>query len=187
MQYYCLATSLTGANRFKWYIPFLYFFTNEDGFKTLYLFLFTVDCIIFTKYFKIPFGGDPIVDTTALMGWFFCGISALKIPYNLQSFSYFETFWCFTQIFLSPQVKWNAISSNKHGIYELPHELPDNLRLRILWSSYDLILVRTIGMEYMTQWNTNLFWCSKLQFQSMRPLNNDIEYWLTLTDVHKLI
>ena len=34
----------------------------------------------------------------------------------------------FSQIFFSPQV----IMSNKHGIYELPHEFPNILRLRIL-------------------------------------------------------
>ena len=33
----------------------------------------------------------------------------------------------FYQIFLSPQVKRSAIISNKHGIYELPHELPNDL------------------------------------------------------------
>ena len=40
----------------------------------------------------------------------------------------------FYQIFLSPQVKQSAIISNKHkqGVYELPHELPNDLRLRIL-------------------------------------------------------
>ena len=38
----------------------------------------------------------------------------------------------FYQIFLSPQVKRSAIISNKQGIYELPHELPNDLRLRIL-------------------------------------------------------
>ena len=38
----------------------------------------------------------------------------------------------FYQIFLSPQVKQCAIITYKHGIYELPHELPNNLRLRIL-------------------------------------------------------
>ena len=42
--------------------------TNEDEFKTLCLFLFKVGCIILTKYFKVPYGGDPIVDTTALIG-----------------------------------------------------------------------------------------------------------------------
>ena len=47
----------------------------------------------------------------------------------------FITFWDFLmveQIFLSPQVKRSVIISNKHGIYELPHELPNDLRLRIL-------------------------------------------------------
>ena len=36
------------------------------------------------------------------------------------------------QIFVSPQVKPCMIISNKHGIYEFPHELPNNLRLKIL-------------------------------------------------------
>ena len=31
-----------------------------------------------------------------------------------------------------PQVKWCAIITYKHGIYELPYELPNGLRLRIL-------------------------------------------------------
>ena len=35
----------------------------------------------------------------------------------------------FYQIFLSPQVKRCAIISYKNGIYELPHELPNDLRL----------------------------------------------------------
>ena len=35
----------------------------------------------------------------------------------------------FYQIFLSPQVKQSAIISNKHGMYELPHELPNNLQI----------------------------------------------------------
>ena len=34
-------------------------------------------------------------------------------------------------IFLSPQVKQSAIISNKHGIYESPHELLKDLRIRI--------------------------------------------------------
>ena len=34
----------------------------------------------------------------------------------------------FYQIFLSPQVKQIVIISNKHGICELPHELPNDLR-----------------------------------------------------------
>ena len=38
----------------------------------------------------------------------------------------------FYQIFLSPQVKRCAIITYKHGIYELPQELPNDLRLRKL-------------------------------------------------------
>ena len=41
-------------------------------------------------------------------------------------------FLMFYQVFLSPQVKRSAIISNKQGVYELPHELPNDLRLRIL-------------------------------------------------------
>ena len=35
----------------------------------------------------------------------------------------------FYQVFLSPQVKRWAIITYKHGVYELPHELPNDLRL----------------------------------------------------------
>ena len=38
----------------------------------------------------------------------------------------------FYQIFLSSHVKWYAIIIYKQGIYELPHELPNDLGLRIL-------------------------------------------------------
>ena len=38
----------------------------------------------------------------------------------------------FYQIFFSPQVKRWAIISYKYGIYELFHDLPNDLRLRIL-------------------------------------------------------
>ena len=38
----------------------------------------------------------------------------------------------FDKIFVSPQVKWIVIISNKHDIYKLPHDLPNNLRLRAL-------------------------------------------------------
>ena len=34
------------------------------------------------------------------------------------------------RIFLSPQVKRCEIITYKHGIYELPHELPNDLRLK---------------------------------------------------------
>ena len=38
----------------------------------------------------------------------------------------------FYQIFLSQQVKRCAIITYKHGIYEFPYELPNDLRFRIL-------------------------------------------------------
>ena len=38
----------------------------------------------------------------------------------------------FYQIFFSPQVKRCAIITSKHSIYELPCELPNDLRLRDL-------------------------------------------------------
>ena len=40
----------------------------------------------------------------------------------------------FYQIFFSPQVKRCAIITYKHGVYELPHELPNYVRFRILGS-----------------------------------------------------
>ena len=50
-----------------------------------------------------------------------------------QSWSqYFETFWCFTKFSFHHKVKRCVIISNKHGIYEFPHELPSNLGLGIL-------------------------------------------------------
>ena len=41
-------------------------------------------------------------------------------------------FLMFYQFFLSPQVKQSAIISKKDDIYDLPHELSNDLRLRIL-------------------------------------------------------
>ena len=41
-------------------------------------------------------------------------------------------FLMFYQISLSPELKRSAIISNKHGIYELPNELPNDFRLSIL-------------------------------------------------------
>ena len=38
----------------------------------------------------------------------------------------------FDKTFLSPQVKQSVIISNKHCIYELPHELLNDLGFRIL-------------------------------------------------------
>ena len=41
-------------------------------------------------------------------------------------------FLMFYRTFLSAQVKQYAIITYKHGIYKLPHEFPNDLRLRIL-------------------------------------------------------
>ena len=41
-------------------------------------------------------------------------------------------YFCYYKIFFSPQVQRSVIISNKHVIYELPDELPKDLRLRIL-------------------------------------------------------
>ena len=48
----------------------------------------------------------------------------------------FRDFLMFYQSFLSPQVKLCTIIAYKHGIYELPHELLNNFRLRTL-GNYD--------------------------------------------------
>ena len=45
-------------------------------------------------------------------------------------FIIFWDFLIFYQIFLSPQVKRCAISTYKHNLYELPHELSNDLKLR---------------------------------------------------------
>ena len=44
----------------------------------------------------------------------------------------FWDFLMFHQVFLLPQVKRNAIFSNKHGVYELPSKLLNDLKVRIL-------------------------------------------------------
>ena len=44
----------------------------------------------------------------------------------------FSEFLLLSQIFFSTQVKRSVIISNKYGIQQLPHKLPNDLRLRIL-------------------------------------------------------
>ena len=48
-------------------------------------------------------------------------------------------FLMFYQIFCSPQVKWSAISSNKQGVYKLPHKLLKDLRLKKSGKSQHLL------------------------------------------------
>ena len=47
-------------------------------------------------------------------------------------FMIFWNFLMFCQIFLAPQMKRCANITNKHRKYELPHELLNDLRLKIL-------------------------------------------------------
>ena len=58
----------------------------------------------------------------------------------------FSDFLMFYQIFLSLQVKQIVIISNKHGIYEFPRELPNDLRLSIL-GNYDILRRSQIFIE----------------------------------------
>ena len=63
------------------------------------------------------------------------GIKIVSLSWNLAPAIIFRIFWgilIFYQIYLSPQVKRCAIITYKHGIYESPQELPNELRLRIL-------------------------------------------------------
>ena len=49
----------------------------------------------------------------------------------------FIIFWdslMFYQVLLSPKGKLCAIITYKHGIYELPHELPNDLKLTCSWN-----------------------------------------------------
>ena len=73
-----------------------------------------------------------------------CNFQSMKSPVELNSllksffmtptisFIIFSDFLMFYQIFLSLQVERCAIVSYKHGIYEFPHALLNNLRLKIL-------------------------------------------------------
>ena len=63
--------------------------------------------------------------------WRTCWMATLKI-HNIATINciIFWDFFMFYQTFLSPQVKRCAIITYKHGVYELPHELPNDLRLR---------------------------------------------------------
>ena len=63
---------------------------------------------------------------------FTCKTKFWEISSSTISFIIFWHFSMFYQIFLSPQVKRWAIITYKHGIYQFPHELPNDLRPMIL-------------------------------------------------------
>ena len=50
----------------------------------------------------------------------------------LEYYTTFSKFWLPYQIFFLPEVERSVIISNKHGIYELSHELLNDLKFRIL-------------------------------------------------------
>ena len=58
----------------------------------------------------------------------------IKAKENFQTImvKIFWDFSLFDQIFLSSQEKPSLIISNKHGIYQLSHDFPNNLKLQIL-------------------------------------------------------
>ena len=66
---------------------------------------------------------------------------------NLQTINFiiFRDSLIFNQIFLSPQVEWCTIITYKHCIYELPHNLPNDLRLKGLRKSGNISKDRIIA------------------------------------------
>ena len=60
-----------------------------------------------------------------------CHGSLMKLQHSIIFIIFWDIFM-FYQVFLSPQVKQSTIISQKHGLYELPQEFQNNLRLRIL-------------------------------------------------------
>ena len=58
----------------------------------------------------------------------------IKIKVTTINLIIFWDFSMFYQIFLSPQVKRWAVITYKHGVYDSAQELPNDLRLRILWN-----------------------------------------------------
>ena len=59
----------------------------------------------------------------------FCGC---EIGYYSHGHNILKLFDTLPRIFFSPQVKPSKNISKKHGIYKFPHELPNDLRVRIL-------------------------------------------------------
>ena len=66
--------------------------------------------------------------------WLFLTIKAVKQQKILKTIMgiIFWDFLMFDQTFLSRETKRSMIISNKHGLYELPHELSNELRLTVL-------------------------------------------------------
>ena len=70
--------------------------------------------------FSLNLGSNPV------------GSQSVLVSLSTIIFIIFWDFLMFYPIVLSPKVKRRAIITYKYGIYELFHELPNNLRLKIL-------------------------------------------------------
>ena len=84
----------------------------------------------------LQFPADLVTFTEEILNgklYFLCSAST-PILYRQNHVTIMDMiFWDFLvlyEIFLSPQVKQSVIISNKHSIYELPHELPNNLEVQ---------------------------------------------------------
>ena len=55
-----------------------------------------------------------------------------KAKNEFKTYNQFHNILRFLDVFLSPQMQRWEVITYKHGIYQLPHELPKDLRLRIL-------------------------------------------------------
>ena len=118
-------------------------FSAVNGFEWFWMGSFCKSIQLMLEFLKVPFLVPQLpyyILMTFLMMLSVILLSMVMIPHStisvirhLQSFSkYCETFWYFIKFCSQHKWKWWAIITYKHGIYEFPHELPNDLRLRII-------------------------------------------------------
>ena len=114
--------------------PVLFSFIFYPQFVNVNVQFSIIETIQSMKQFKAFINSWWICIKTSLYEDFFdASFSKLSTdPLYAIIFIIFWHFLMFYQIFLSPQVKRCAIITYKYGLYELPHELRNNLRLRKL-------------------------------------------------------
>ena len=83
----------------------------------------------------------------------------------------FWDFLMFYQVFFSPQVKRCTIFTYKHGIYELPHELPNEYQesVQISWND-SLVLSLLVKMKILLVL-AKISWKQKLNFSRSALFN----------------
>ena len=105
-----------------------------QGFKNHNMYLKNFfSCKIFFKLLRQLL--RPFLIFILVSACFFCSFFFVLYSSGQASTILVIIFWdllMFYQIFLSPQVKRIVIITNKYSIYQLPNELPNDLRLRIL-------------------------------------------------------